>query len=87
MKEKFPPGAMANKVQPVGYSDLDGRPAFKMSIHEHMGHWYLYTGHFWHSGWSIVDVTDPSAPYVVKFISGPENTFTLQMELSNNIMS
>lgn len=86
MKEEFPPGAVANKVQPVGYSDLDGRPAFKMSIREYEGHWYLYTGHFWHSGWSIVDVTDPSSPYVVKFISGPENTFTLQMELSDNIM-
>lgn len=86
MEEEFPPGAMANKVQPVGYSNLDCRPAFKMSIHEHKGHWYLYTGHFWHSGWSIVDVTDPSAPYVVEFISGPDNTFTLQMELSDNIM-
>ncbi len=68
MKEKLPPGAVANKAQPVGYSDLDGRPAVKMLIREHKGHWYLYTGHFWHSGWSIVDVTDPAAPYIVKFI-------------------
>jgi hypothetical protein len=87
MKEEgLPPGSTANNVQAVGYSDLDGRPAFKMSIREHEGHWYLYTGHFWHSGWSIIDVTDPSAPYLVKFIPGPENTFTLQMELSDNIM-
>jgi hypothetical protein len=77
---------VAHNVRAVGYSDLDGRPAFKMSIHEHRGRWYLYTGHFWHSGWSILDVTDPSAPHVVRFILGPVNTWTLQMELSGNMM-
>ncbi len=86
MKEELPKGFVANNVQPVGYSDLDGRPAFKMSIREHDGRWYLYTGHFWHSGWSIIDITDPTVPQVIKFIPGPENTFTLQMELSDNIM-
>ena len=86
MKEELPPGAVANNVQAVGYSDLNGRPAFKMSIREHEGRWYLYTGHFWDSGWSIIDVTDPAVPHVVKFIPGPKNTFTLQMELSDNIM-
>ena len=86
MKEELPQGFVASNVQAVGYSDLDGRPAFKMSIREHDGRWYLYTGHFWHSGWSIIDVTDPTGPKLVKFISGPENTFTLQMEVSDNIM-
>ncbi len=86
MKEEFPHGFVANNVRAVGYSDLEEKPAFKMSIREHNGRWYLYTGHFWHSGWSIVDVTDPTDPQVIKFIPGPENTFTLQMELSDNIM-
>jgi hypothetical protein len=76
----------ANRIQPVGYCDMDGRPAFKMSIREHNGRWYLFTGHFWHSGWSIVDVTDPASPRPVRFLQGPENTWTLQMELSGNTM-
>jgi hypothetical protein len=38
MKEKLPPGAVVNKAQPVGYSDLDGRPAVKMLTREHKGH-------------------------------------------------
>ena len=70
----------------MGYSDLDGRPVFKMAIREHRGRWYLYTGHFWHAGWSIIDVTDPSAPHVVRFIPGPAHTWTLQMELSGETM-
>ena len=77
---------VAHNVWAVGYSDLDGRPAFKMAIREHRGRWYLYTGHFWHSGWSLIDVTDPSAPHVVRFVPGPANTWTLQMELSGNTM-
>lgn len=77
---------IAHNIRAVGYTDLDGKPAFKMSIRKHQGRWYLYTGHFWHSGWSIIDVTDPTQPKVVKFIEGPKNTWTLQMELSGNTM-
>jgi hypothetical protein len=77
---------VAHNVRAVGYSDLDGRPAFNMAIRERHGRWYLYTGHFWHAGWSIIDVTDPSAPHVVRFIPGPAHTWTLQMELSGTMM-
>lgn len=84
--QKLPAGSTAKNVKAIGYSNLDGKPAFKMSIREHRGRWYLYTGHFWHRGWSIIDVTDPVAPKVVKFIAGPENTFTGQMELSGNLL-
>lgn len=82
-----PPGAYAHNVEAVGYSDLDHRPAFKMAIREVKGRWYLYTGHFWDRGWSIVDVTDPARPEVVKFVAYPgDNTWTLQMDLSGDTM-
>lgn len=57
-----------------------------MAIKEVNGKWYLYMGHLWHRGWTIVDVTDPASPKVVKFIPGPENTFTIQMDLHDNLM-
>jgi hypothetical protein len=79
-------GAFANNVEAIGYCDLDGRPAFKMSIREANGRWYLYAGHFWHSGWSILDVTDAASPRVARFVAGPDNTFTLQMTLSGDTM-
>ncbi len=82
-----PPGAFAHNVEAVGYTDLDHRPAFKMAIRQVGERWYLYTGHFWHSGWSIVDVTDPAKPEVVKFVPHPQkNTWTLQMDLSGDTM-
>ena len=73
-------------VRVVGYSELDGKPAFKLAIQEVNGRWYLYMGHLWDRGWSIVDVTDPSKPQYLKFIPGPENTWTIQMEVDEGKM-
>src|SRR5438046_10474333 len=42
--------------------------------------------HLWHYGWSIVDVTNPTKPEVVKLVAGPDNTWTIQMEVSGNRM-
>lgn len=84
--QNIPQGYQAKGIVPIGYTDMGGKPAFKMSIKEHNGKWYLFTGQFWQSGWSVVDVTNPAKPEVVKFIEGPPNTWTLQMELHGDIM-
>lgn len=71
----------------VGYSDLDGRGGgFKLSIQEAHGRWYLYMGHLWNRGWSILDVTDPRRPHVANFIEGPDNTWTIQMVVQDGKM-
>ena len=73
----IPPGWEANNMEPVGYSGLDNRKgAFKMAIKKVNGRWYLYMGHLWHYGWSIVDVTDPKDSKFVKTMPGPGNTWT-----------
>ena len=46
-------------VEAVGYSNLNDRPGFKMSIQKAGERWYLYVGMLWNEGWQIVDVTDP----------------------------
>ena len=85
--DSIPPGWEANNMEPIGYSALDNRKgAFKMAIKKANGHWYLYMGHLWHYGWSIVDVTDPKDPKFVKTVPGPGNTWTIQMTLHDNIM-
>lgn len=84
--EPIPPGGVGENIQVVGYSDLGERPGFKMSIRQVGERWYLYMGHLWHFGWSIVDVTDPANPRVAKFIPGPDNTWTIQMEMHGDRM-
>ena len=84
--QSVPQGFSAANFQVVGYSEIDGRPGFKMAIREVNGRWYMYMGHLWHRGWSILDVTDPAKPQVLKFVAGPENTWTIQMDLHDDIM-
>ncbi|MGW4801044.1 LVIVD repeat-containing protein, partial [Nonomuraea sp. NPDC004297] len=81
-----PRGQYARNVEVVGYTDMDHRPAFKMAIRQRAGRWYLYTGHFWDSGWSVVDVTDPRRPEVAAFVPGPADTWTLQVDLHGDLM-
>jgi hypothetical protein len=70
----------------AGYLDLDGKPAFKLAMQEKDGKWYLYIAHLWHQGWSVIDVTDPAAPRTVKFVDGPANTWTIQLQVADGRM-
>src|SRR6266566_1667987 len=77
--DQIPAGWEASNMKPIGYSDMDGHGgAFKMAIRHIGDKWYLYTGHLWNRGWSIVDVTDPANPKYVKFVPWPQdNTWTI----------
>jgi hypothetical protein len=82
----FPPGqCWIQNFDLVGYLDLDGRPGFKMALHRAGSRWYLYVAMLWVSGWSIVEVTDPANPRFVRFIPGPPNTWTLQIQIADGI--
>jgi hypothetical protein len=70
----------------VGYHDLGDRPAFKLALQRRGDRWYLYTAHFWHRGWSVLDVTDPGRPALVAFVPGPANTATLQVQVADGLM-
>ncbi len=76
----------SRNVDIAGYCALDGKPAFKLQVQERNGRWYLYVAHLWHYGWSIVDVTDPANVRPVRFIPGPENTWTIQLQVADNKM-
>jgi hypothetical protein len=79
----IPPGqSWSHRVRVVGYHDLDARPAFKLAMQEVGGRFYLYTGHLWHRGWSVLDVTDAAAPRLVRFVDGPANTWTIQVQVA-----
>jgi hypothetical protein len=70
----------------VAYHDLDGRPAFKMAMQVVDDRWYLYLAHLWDRGWSILDVTEPFHPELVRFVEGPDNSMTIQVQVSHGLM-
>ena len=81
------PRAIASKnIDLIGYNDLKERPAFKIAMQEVNGRFYLYLSHFWVSGWSVIDVTEPDKPEYLNFIEVPENTWTLQVQVAEGIL-
>jgi hypothetical protein len=83
----LPAGAYGLNVEALGYSDVGDKPAFKMAVREVRDRWYLYVGHFWEPGWSVLDVTDPAKPEVAAFVPYEAgNTWTLQMDLHGDTM-
>ena len=66
---------VAHNVEIVGFSDMDGkRDGLQMDYQEVDGRHYLYVGHFWSGGVSILDVTDPSKAHVVGFVPNFRHT-------------
>jgi hypothetical protein len=86
VSERPPAPAESSGIEVLGYTEVDGRPPFKLALQVVDDRWYLYTGHLWHRGWSVVDVTDPSAPSPVAFVPGPENTWTAQVNVADGLM-
>lgn len=75
-----------NNVELLAYADLEGRPAFKLAMQETEDHFFLYVGSLWHSGWSILDVTDPYRPQYLRFVDGPPATWTIQVQVADQKM-
>jgi hypothetical protein len=40
----------------------------------------------WHRGWSVLDVTDPAAPRYCTYVPGPENSWTIQIQVADGKM-
>lgn len=72
----------------LGFHDLDGKPGFQMAMQEVNGRYYLYMSHFRHSGWSILEVTDPENPRFVRFIEGPQlsGQVTNKIQVADGLM-
>ena len=86
MAQDIPAGYFASNIDPVGYHDLDGKPAFKLALQEKNGRWYLYVAHLWHRGWSVLDVTDPTDARLCAYLPGPDNTWTIQIQVADGRM-
>ena len=88
--DRIPAGGQGEHVKVIGFSALGGRyGAFKMALNRAAnGRWYLYMGHSFDLGWSILDVTDPANPKLAKFIpfEGPKDWITSQVTVHDNLM-
>src|SRR5215467_4315554 len=60
-----------HNVDLLAYHDLEGRSGLKLALQEAGGRFFLYVAGFWHSGWSILEVTDPAHPQLLRWLPGP----------------
>ncbi|MDA0999207.1 MAG: hypothetical protein O2807_01650 [bacterium] len=87
MSPSTAPAALSKEnIEFVGYHDLQDRPAFKIAMQEVDDRFYLYLSHFWVSGWTVLDVTDPKNPEHKCYIEGPDNTWTLQVQVADGLL-
>src|SRR5207247_1058220 len=76
------PELFAENFELIGYHDLGGKPGFKLAMQTVGERWYLYLGHFWEPLWTVLEVTDPAHPEIVAQVSGPANSWTLQVQVA-----
>jgi len=78
----------SKNVELLGYHDLCDRPGFQMALQEVDGRYYLYVSHFRHSGWTILEVTDPENIRFVKFMEGPDlvGQVTNKIQVADGLM-
>jgi len=70
----------------LAYHDLNENPGFQMAMQKANDRYYLYITGRAHSGWHIMDVTEPSSPRYVKFLEGPKGARTIKIQVADGIM-
>ncbi len=82
-KSDLPTPAHAKNMRLIGHRDQGGKPD-GCQIIVHRG--YAYIGHMFSQGISVVDVRDPSAPKHVKFIAAPSNTWSMHLQVHDDLL-
>jgi hypothetical protein len=78
--------AFSENVELLGYSDLGGKSGFKLAMQEVGGRFYLYVTALWRAGLSILEVTNPERPRLLRWVPGPPNTWSLQVQVAGGKM-
>jgi hypothetical protein len=80
------PGSRSSGIDLVSYTEVAGSPVFKLALQVVGERWYLYATHFWEPRISVLDVTDPAAPFLVAAIEGPPDTATWQVQVADGLL-
>lgn len=79
---------IATNVDVIGHARMDGRLDGQQLQFQTVGdHHYLYVGHLWSGGISVLDVTSPADPRVAAFIptSNP-HTWHIKIQVADGIL-
>ena len=77
------PEGLGNRIRHIAYSDLGGR-ADSVQIMRKGD--YLYVGHMFSDGITVLDVADPRAPKPVTFFTGGPNTRSHHLQVAGDLL-
>src|SRR5437867_631821 len=79
---------VAQNMEVVGFTDMEGkRDGLQMDYQEVDGRHYLYVGHFWSGGVTVLDVTDPSKPVAAGFVPTLNDaTWHIKVQVAGQMM-
>lgn len=67
----------------IGHSDQGGRSdGTQIMVQDG----YAYVAHIFSKGFSVIDVRDPANPHTVNFIAAPANTWSLHLQVHDNLL-
>lgn len=79
---------LSKNMELVSTHDLNGQPGFQMALQVVDGHYYLYVTTYYHQGWQILDVTDPTH-MICKHLDDPRGksgTVHPKIQIADGIM-
>ena len=83
MAADLPIPTHARNMRLLGHSDQGGRGDGQQIMVQN-GHAYI--GHVCSRGFSVLDVRDPRAPRTVNYIENPPNTWSLHLQVHDNLL-
>src|SRR5271165_1883955 len=73
----------ANNMRLIGHSDQGGRSDGQQIM---VRNGYAYIGHVCSKGFSVIDVRDPANPETVNCIQNPPNTWSLHLQVHDDLL-
>jgi hypothetical protein len=73
----------ARNMRLIGHSDQAGRSDGQQIM---VRNGYAYIGHVCSRGFSVIDVRDPTAPKAVNYVENPPNTWSLHLQVHDDLL-
>ncbi len=81
--QNLPDPDFARNMKLIGHSDQGGRPD---GVQLMVNKGYVFTGHMFSKGFSVIDVRDPRQPKPVAYIAAPPNTWNIHLQTHEDLL-
>jgi hypothetical protein len=81
--QNLPEPDFARNMKLIGHSDQGGRPD---GVQLMVNKGYVFTGHMFSKGFSVIDVRDPRQPKPATYIAAPPNTWNIHLQTHEDLL-